>query len=132
VGHIDPVGLVGLRQTGSPEIDSPIALDVDHAFVCDPGDGRWCGRRRTMVHWPPDATGAKVQGHLLRYRTRTDNMPSRDSSTSHGDRVVDLAETRRRFLFACEHLAAHAPSGCPPHMLRTCAAVEDLIVVGTD
>ncbi|MEA2294648.1 MAG: hypothetical protein QOE86_2287 [Solirubrobacteraceae bacterium] len=37
-------------------------------------------------------------------------MPSRDFSASTGRRGVDLAETRRRILFACEHLAANAPA----------------------
>jgi len=33
VGYIDPAGMVGRRRTGSPEIDSPIALAVDLRLV---------------------------------------------------------------------------------------------------
>jgi len=44
-------------------------------------------------------------------------MHARDHAARPGERRTDLGETRRRFLFAREHLAAHAP-GARPQLVR--------------
>jgi hypothetical protein len=48
-------------------------------------------------------------------------MHTHDYTAASGERGADLDETRRRFLFAREHLAAHAPRGRHQPVLKAAA-----------